>query len=179
MTKLLLAGLVSLPVLLASSRPAAAQVPTILPPGCGGAALASYPAPGPVCGYMHGCSGFCMSYFWKIHFHGPLFNYGPYQGYYPFEPYGPWTADLQYNPPPANCCHGNGCGACSRWSGWQWYAKQCWTNLCQRINPLGHKCNKGGWSDCSGCGGSGCAAPGATAVTIPSAPATVAAGQRS
>jgi hypothetical protein len=39
-----------------------------------------------------------MSWFNKLHQHGPLYNYGPYYGYPPFEPYGPWNAYLHYNP---------------------------------------------------------------------------------
>jgi len=180
MQKLLLAGLFALPVLLASPRHVVAQAPGIPPPGCGVPGLASYPAGGPPCSFLTGCRGICLNWFGKIHFHGPLFNYGPYQGYYPFEPYGPWTADLQYNPPPA-ACNGSGCGGGkgSRWDGWQWYAKQTWTNLCHRCNPIGHKGGKGGWSDCSGCGGGYAAGPGAAAISIPQVPATaVAAGER-
>ena len=58
------------------------------------------------CYYGHGCGGFCMNLFGKMHQHGPLFNYGPYYGYPPFEPYGPWNAYLQYNP----WYYGNGYG---------------------------------------------------------------------
>jgi hypothetical protein len=117
-----------------------------------------------------------MNLFGKIHFHGPLVNYGPYAGYYPFEPYGPWTSDLRYNPPPAPC---KNCGVRDR--EWKLYSLLTLQNIRDRVNPLKHKCGKGGWSDCSSgnCGSDCAAAPGAGVVSVPSAPVSaVAAGAR-
>lgn len=175
MKKLFLAGLLALPAVLAATPLALAQGPGVIPPpGCGacGGVPGQYPTPGCPCKFA-GCGGTCMNWFGRIHFHGPLFNYGPYCGYYPFEPYGPWTSSLQYNPPPAPC---HNCGAHDK--AWKHYALNTLTNVLHRINPLGHKCGKGHWSDCSGCGGVA-AGPGAAAVTVPALPATtVAAGDR-
>jgi hypothetical protein len=82
------------------------------PPGAAATARSSY-----CCDHL-GCGCFCLRFFNKIGFHGPLYNYGPYSGYYPFEPYGPWGSNLQWNGPvpsqigcgPYGLCGKNGCG---------------------------------------------------------------------
>lgn len=100
-----------------------------------------------------GCGGFCIGFLSKLHFHGPLYNYGPYAGYYPFEPYGPWTSNLQYNPPPMSCdrC---GHGDCSG-RGWGRYAIDTLKNVFHRTNPLANRCGVGlnlGKCGCSSAG---------------------------
>jgi len=92
--------------------------------------------PGP-CFTHFGCGGKCVSWFSKLHQHGPLFNYGPYYGYPPFEPYGPWNAYLQYNPyyygqggrshghswnlGGKSCGVGGGCGWHAGWRDGGWF----------------------------------------------------------
>jgi hypothetical protein len=140
MSRVILAGLLALPLLLATGERASAQAPCP----------------------NFGCGGFCMNLFGKIHQHGPLFNYGPYQGYYPFEPYGPWTSDLRYNPPAADCGNGN-CGRNGLFSrfhdgGWKLYSLLTFDNIRKRTCPSSLRCGTGG---CSTCGGSAIAAPAA------------------
>lgn len=169
------AGVFSAVAVLTSVTPASAQYPVIPPAGigCNPASFAPHGAP---CPHIAGCRGFCLNAFSKIHFHGPLVNYGPYHGYYPFEPYGPWTSNLQYNPPPVQRHHWGHDRA------WRQYSLHTLKNVFDRFQPLRHKCGKGGWSNCSNCGTepgcTGCAsAPGAAAITIPQIPGTsVAAG---
>ncbi len=119
-----------------------------------------------------GCGGFCVGFLSRLHFHGPLYNYGPYSGYYPFEPYGPWTSDLQYNPPPASC---NQCGRSDcdgRGLGWGRYAVSTLKNVFHRVNPLANRCgsflNLGRCGTCSAsgsCATGGCAVSAAPAAT--------------
>ncbi len=99
MRRMLLAGLLALPLVLTTAADAAAQgcATGNCPPGFGGGA-------GPVRSNPWQCGIFCFKLFGALHQDGPLFNYGPYSGYYPFAPYGPWTADLRYT--------GGGCGHC-------------------------------------------------------------------
>lgn len=112
-----------------------------------------------------GCGGYCIGFLSRLHFHGPLYNYGPYSGYYPFEPYGPWTSNLQYNPPPMSCGkHGCGDGNCGN-GGWGHYALATLRNVFHRTNECGSRCGGrglklGGLFDfhgksCSTCGGHG------------------------
>jgi hypothetical protein len=166
MNRVLAAGLLALPLVVATSTPAVAQQPivagTYFPTAFGGGShLGS------------GSGGFCFRFLNGIHHHGPLFNYGPYSGYYPFEPYGPWTSDLRYTGPRGplsgdcadgscgNCkgCRtrllGNGlghnlgwgksacgdCGSCGNCKAWGAYAKSTMTNVFHRSHPLSHKCH--------------------------------------
>lgn len=124
-----------------------------------------------------GCGGFCMGFLSRTHFHGPLFNYGPYSGYYPFEPYGPWTSNLQYNPPPMACgqCGRTGCGGHGIGLGWGKYAVSTLKNVFHRTSPLAHRCggglNLGSCDTCGSaapCAGGGCSA---TATSVQTAPA--------
>jgi hypothetical protein len=169
MKRFLGAGLLALPLLLASTHPASAQFPAAgFGPGCFSAGFQAYPSCGLPCAFAR-CGGICMNLFGKIHFHGPLFNYGPYAGYYPFEPYGPWTSTLQYNPPlPAGKCHTSSLHD----RAWKLYSLLTLQNIRDRVHPLRHKCGKGGWSDCSaGSCESNCdSTPGASVVTIPPIP---------
>ncbi|WP_149113433.1 hypothetical protein [Limnoglobus roseus] len=88
-----------------------------------------------------GCGGFCIGFLSRIHFHGPLFNYGPYAGYYPFEPYGPWTSDLRYNGPvPGSGSCGWAKGLSGHGLGWGHYSLCTLKNVFHRVNPLAHKC---------------------------------------
>jgi hypothetical protein len=111
-----------------------------------------------------GCGCFCLRFFSKIGFHGPLYNYGPYAGYYPFEPYGPWTSNLGWNGPvpsqigcgPYGLCGKNGCGWFGKGGcglggcggglglfhgghGWNRYACCTFRNVFQRTHPLFHR----------------------------------------
>ncbi|MBA4190555.1 MAG: hypothetical protein C0467_21420 [Planctomycetaceae bacterium] len=81
--------------------------------------------PGPCFGHF-GCGGTCVSWFSKLHQHGPLFNYGPYYGYPPFEPYGPWNAYLQYNP----YYYGQGGSGRSHGHCWSLGGKNCGVGGC-------------------------------------------------
>lgn len=169
MKRVLVAGLLALPAIFATSGTANAQVF-----GCS----------------QYGCGGFCFKMFPHIHQHGPLYNYGPYSGYYPFEPYGPWTADLRYNGPTGPDCGRHGCGLGGRLRGlgnglgchscgsdscdggcgkhaWGNYALSTFGNIFHRCHPLAHKCgHKFGCADLCGssCGTPACdkAAPCAT-----------------
>lgn len=153
MKRLVLAALLALPALLADTRSAQAQCYS--PGGCSGGVPAGFSG-GPAHPHFppFGCGGFCMGFLSRIHFHGPLFNYGPYSGYYPFEPYGPWTANLQYNAPPGQCGK-HGCGG----GGWGQYAVSTLKNVFHRVNPLANRC--GGGLSLGKCGkhGAGCTAP--------------------
>lgn len=134
MKRLLLAALVSASVLLTAGGTAQAQNPhPHFPP--------------------FGCGGFCIGFLSRLHYHGPLYNYGPYSGYYPFEPYGPWTADLQYNPPPMACGkHGGDCNDCSGRS-WGRYSLSTLKNVFHRVNPLANRCGSGlDLGKCGSCG---------------------------
>ncbi|MCE9567536.1 MAG: hypothetical protein K8U57_36515 [Planctomycetes bacterium] len=117
--------------------------------------------PGP-CFNHFGCGGTCVSWFNKLHQHGPLFNYGPYYGYPPFEPYGPWDAYLRYNPwynAPAgharhhffhlgghSCGIGGHCGWHAPWQGGGWFKGHgC-------LSCGHHKWFQGHGHSCSTCG---------------------------
>jgi hypothetical protein len=131
MRRMLLAGMLALPFLLATAATSAAQAPGCAAPGGGGVGAVGanfgygYGAgtggyQGPFCGLFlgvppagHFSAGFRI--FPLIHQQGPLVNYGPFAGYYPFEPYGPWTSDLKYTgslqaPPGHFARHGGGIG---------------------------------------------------------------------
>jgi hypothetical protein len=158
MTRMVAAGLLAQPVLLAAGAPADAQNPGCSPGG--------YSAPAQGSCSVFGCGGFCFKLFPHLHQYGPLVNYGPYYWYYPFEPYGPWNAQLQYTGPrPGDSCgwlHGrcNGCGH----HGWGWgrngqidgcascghrhYAAGVWANVKGRVFPASHKAGKLGCSSC-------------------------------
>ena len=146
MKRMLLAALLTITALLASGGSAKAQ---------------SHPHFAPF-----GCGGFCMGFLSRTHFHGPLFNYGPYSGYYPFEPYGPWSSNLQYNPPPMACGHGDrGLGL-----GWGKYAVSTLKNVFHRTSPLANRCggglNLGSCGSCGKCGATTpCAGGGCSAAT--------------
>ena len=111
MRRMLLAGMLALPFLLATAATGSAQAPGCATPGGGapganfgygyGAATGTGGYRGPFCGLFLGVPPFSpfsagFRIFPLIHQEGPLVNYGPFSGYYPFEPYGPWTSDLQY-----------------------------------------------------------------------------------
>jgi hypothetical protein len=108
MRRMLWAGLLALPVVLAWAEPAQAQGCASCGPFATGrpAAWAGSPFRGPF-----GSNGFCLSLFGTWLQDGPLVNYGPYEGYYPFAPYGPWTSDLRYTGPTTRWPAG-GCGHC-------------------------------------------------------------------
>ncbi len=120
MSRMTRAALLTVPLLLASAVEARAWAT----PGCGP----------------------CMSLFSRMHFHGPLYNYGPYCGYYPFAPYGPYDANFNYNPYWQTPCPGGHCGGGSGlFSHWH-----------NGGGLFGHKdkggCGADGCSD-AGCGG--------------------------
>lgn len=131
MRRMLLAGLLTLPAMLATESAGRAQGPGCnTPGGCGAGVIA------PNFGYGYGAAGapsnggghggifgglglgcppagpFSVGFriFSRIHQEGPLVNYGPYEGYYPFEPYGPWTSDLRYTGSLQAPPHGHGFG---------------------------------------------------------------------
>ncbi len=101
--------------------------------------------PGP-CYSHYGCGGTCISWFNKLHQHGPLFNYGPYYGYPPFEPYGPWNAYLQYNPNYYGQGGGGGHGH-ARSHSWHLGGHSCGVGGCGVHAGWQH----GGWFKGSGC----------------------------
>lgn len=115
MRRVLWAGLLALPIMLATAEPAKAQYCSSCAPGGGGGggglgrANSWYGSQGPF-----GCGGFCFKFFGTWLQDGPLVNYGPYEGYYPFQPYGPWTSDLRYTGPTSRNQFTGGCGACGR-----------------------------------------------------------------
>ena len=126
MRRMLFAGMLALPLLLATVSSAAAQGPGCNTPGGCGAPGANFGygfAPSNSGGYrgpLHGLAlgsppagqwSFGFRYLSLIHQHGPLVNYGPFEGYYPFEPYGPWTSDLRYTGPLAGINPHAGSGA--------------------------------------------------------------------
>jgi len=167
MKRMLWAGLLALPLVLASTSAASAQGCGSggCPPGFGfgGGAARSNP---------FGCGAFCFKIFGALHQEGPLFNYGPYSGYYPFEPYGPWTSDLRYNGPTNGACShcglfGRGCGArgCATFGGFGGlfhrdracntcggYAFSTFRNVFSRLHPF-QRCASAGCSSAVGCGG--------------------------
>lgn len=117
MRRMLLAGMLALPCLLAIATTSSAQAPgCAVPAGYGGSAAGAAGSNfgygygtgtgtggyrGPFCGLLLGVPPFApfsvgFRIFPLIHQEGPLVNYGPFSGYYPFEPYGPWTSDLKY-----------------------------------------------------------------------------------
>lgn len=143
-------ALLALPLLLALAPVAGAQDPGCAP-GYGPSFFPGHPHGG--CAH-HSYGGFCFRLFSKIHFHGPLFNYGPYSGYYPFEPYGPWNSQLQYTGPLGEQCSCGHCGACrgrlrdllgglghgdgchgGKCGGWGHYAKATLGNVFHRTHP--------------------------------------------
>jgi hypothetical protein len=138
MKKRFAALLLALPLLLWQATPAQAQVP-------------SHPHFAPF-----GCGGYCIGFLSKLHFHGPMVNYGPYSGYYPFEPYGPWTSDLRYNPPMSNYGHGH-CANGNCRGGWGRYAISTLKNVFSRVNPLAHRC--GSCLKLGNCGTAACGSP--------------------
>ena len=154
MRRILWAGLLALPMTLATTETASAQ--GCATGGCPTAGVWGAPRSNPF-----GCGLFCFRMYAGLHQEGPLVNYGPYSGYYPFEPYGPWTSDLRYNPPQMACNHcggGHGFGL-----GWGHYAVSTLKNVFHRVNPLANRCGGGlSLGHCgsigSSCGGSsGCA----------------------
>ena len=162
MRRILLAGMLALPLVLAMVSSAQAQGP-----GCG--------MPGGNCGPGYGSassSGYSVRYrlFSCLHQDGPLVNYGPYSGYYPFEPYGPWTADLRYTGPLTSSLGGGTAatgrlrlneisgggfggfggfggvrhspgGTCSSGHTWGSYSLATLKNIGHRINPWHHRGN--------------------------------------
>jgi hypothetical protein len=166
------AGLLALPLFLASGPEARAQG---CPSGnCGFGGRFSAFGSGIYGNHHLGCGGFCFRFLGAIHSQGPLFNYGPYAGYYPFAPYGPWDASLNWvgpYPPSAEFGwksdgsrhgwkgdgdglfghggkhgrRGDGCDGCG---GWGDYSKTTLRNVKHRIFPLSHKAGK----SCDSCG---------------------------
>ena len=169
MRRMLWAGLLALPVMLATAEPVQAQGCSSCPGGGGGG--------GPVYGWFgsptrgpFGCNGFCLGLFGTWLQDGPLVNYGPYEGYYPFEPYGPWTSDLRYTgpttrrlaePPPSGGIFDGGVfdgraagrlrGALQQRPALGQYALATFRNVIRRVQP----CSSG---DCGA--SSGCSSPG-------------------
>ena len=110
MRRMLWAGLLALPMLLAAADTAKAQGCSTCGPFAGtGRPMGWYGPQGPF-----GCNGFCLKLFPTWLQDGPLVNYGPYEGYYPFAPYGPWTADGRYTGPRSRGGDGAACGLCGR-----------------------------------------------------------------
>lgn len=134
MRRMLWAGLLALPMMLAMATPVQAQ-------GCATGSCGFGGGFGPAWGWGNGggspfgCGGFCMKLFGTWHQDGPLFNYGPYEGYYPFEPYGPWNSQLQYTGPKGRL--GN---------------PSCGWNRPGTLGRLGGLFHRSG---CSSCGGGG------------------------
>lgn len=109
MRRVFWAGLLALPILLATAEPAKAQYCSSCAPNAYGRANGWYGSQGPF-----GCGGFCFKFFGTWLQDGPLVNYGPYEGYYPFEPYGPWTSNLRYTGPTSRNPYTGGCGWCGK-----------------------------------------------------------------
>lgn len=193
MNRLLLAGLLALPVAVFSGTTAQAQCPG---GRCGGGFGTLGPGAAPTNAFwgskhVGGC-GLCMGLFGRIHQHGPLFNYGPYQGYYPFQPYGDWTPDLKYTGPSwyaverhhlfdgsrlgdrvglLNRLKG-GCGHCGK-GGWGEYSKHTFRNVFHRLHPGAHRLG----AECclGGCGGGNSGTSSCSQCGSPATPAPVAA----
>ena len=157
MRRMLWAGLLALPVLLACADVAKAQGCA----SCGPFVGSSRPSGWSVGGGPFGGGGFCLRLFGSTLQDGPLVNYGPYEGYYPFAPYGPWTSDLRYTGPrsrwPADgACNGCGLRGCGGGCGGLnlggrlgglfsqkdrgEYAIATFRNVFQRCNPCGKGC---------------------------------------
>ena len=155
MRRMLWAGLLALPVLLACADVAEAQGCASCGPFVGG----GRPSGWSTGGGPFGGGGFCLRLFGNTLQDGPLVNYGPYEGYYPFEPYGPWTSDLRYTGPTSrrpegggacNSCGLRGCGG--RCGGLNLggllvhkketaaYALSTFRNVFHRCNPCGKGC---------------------------------------
>ncbi|MCU0702362.1 MAG: hypothetical protein MUF18_00015 [Fimbriiglobus sp.] len=161
MRRMLWAGLLALPVVLAMAEPVKAQGCASCGPFAAGRpnAWSGSPFRGPF-----GCNGFCLSLFGTWLQDGPLVNYGPYEGYYPFTPYGPWTSDLRYTgparrggggTPSCGWCGrggcGGGCGVGGHLSGLL-HKRECGNYALATLRNVGHRCQP--------CG-SGCATPSA------------------
>ena len=156
MRRMLWAGLLALPMMLATTETASAQW---CGGGCATPGVWGAPKSNPF-----GCGLFCFRLFPGLHQEGPLVNYGPYYGYYPFEPYGPWTSDLRYTGPTskgyAHCgllgrgggCGHSGCGL--HLFGWLHRERGCgsglnlWHSLVSRLHP---GCRSGCGVAASGC----------------------------
>lgn len=153
MRRMLWAGLLALPVLLACADVAKAQGCSSCGPFVGGGRPGG-PQP-------FGCNGFCLRLFGATLQDGPLVNYGPYEGYYPFAPYGPWTSDLRYTGPRTRSPADGSCGRCGLLGckggcgghslggrlGGLFHRDQCgayalatFRNVFQRCNPCGKGC---------------------------------------
>jgi hypothetical protein len=144
MRRMLWAGLLALPIMLATADAANAQGCS----SCGPLAGVGRPngwtgTPGPF-----GSAGFCMKFFGTWHQNGPLVNYGPYEGYYPFTPYGPWTSDLRYTGPSHRFPTGTGysepignrlLGLVNQRPRFGEYAMNTFRNVFARVQP----CSKG------------------------------------
>jgi hypothetical protein len=158
MRRMLWAGLLALPVMLATGGSAQAQGCSSCGPGGGGRMDGWFGSPfrGPF-----GCNGFCLKFFGTWLQDGPLVNYGPYQGYYPFEPYGPWTSDLRYTGPTSRVQSNPACGlgGCGRLGGGLFrrecgeYSLATFRNVFRRTHP----CSSGNCDTATtGCASGGC-----------------------
>ena len=107
MRRMLWAGLLALPMLLAAADTAQAQGCSTCSPLAAGRPSGWYGSQGPF-----GCGSFCLRFFGTWLQDSPLVNYGPYEGYYPFAPYGPWTSDLRYTGPTSRWPYSGACGLC-------------------------------------------------------------------
>ncbi len=167
MRRMLWAGLLAFPLLLAMASPAQAQ-------GCASGSC-GFGGGGPAWGWgtgggsPFGCGVFCMKIFGAFHQDGPLFNYGPYEGYYPFAPYGPWNSQLQYTGPTSlrgNAAYGWNRPGCGGRLGGLFHRSGCsscgsgghvlgfFNNVVGRIHPFsrsGFGCHAS--SGCGSCGG--------------------------
>lgn len=136
MRRMLWAGLLALPLLLAAAEPAKAQTCA----SCANRGLVhplgwyNEPFHGPF-----GCNGFCFKFFGTWLQDGPLVNYGPYEGYYPFEPYGPWTSDLRYTGPTSRNPYTGGGGLFHR-QAFGDYALSTFRNVFRRTHPCSGGC---------------------------------------
>jgi hypothetical protein len=155
MRRMLWAGLLALPVLLASAGGASAQGCSSCGPFAGGGrANGWYGSQGP-----YGCGGMCLKLFGTWMQNGPLVNYGPYEGYYPFAPYGPWTSDLRYTGPNQRYPSGGGCNSCGLLNcrggcgglahfGGLLHKKECGDYALATFRNVFHRCHPCGKGNC-------------------------------
>lgn len=161
MRRMLWAGLLALPMLMAAADTAKAQGCSSCGPLAAGRP-AGWSGQGPF-----GCGGPCLRLFGTWLQDSPLVNYGPYEGYYPFAPYGPWTSDLRYTGPTSRWPYTGGCGACGKLGcgggcglggqlgghlGGLLHKRECGDYALATFRNVFHRCNPCGKGCDTGCG---------------------------